>query len=279
MPDTDRHQAIRAACESCIGRTREVHDTLAPEPARKLAVILGQDLQGEVLPPTFHWAYFNPAIPLADQGRDMHEKPGLFLPAAPFQRRMRAAGDITVLRPLRIGHPATQRSTLSDVVFKEGCSGAMCFVTVTQQIEQGGVPCIIEEETIVYRDRGTPDTGLRAPGDPVPEGYFTYPDSLLYFYSAVTHNGHRIHWDRDFCRDTEGYPDLVVHGPLMATQLCEAMRADLTCLRFRYRALAPVFATTPVRLQTGAADPEAEREGYMERSDGVISMRATLTPL
>nr|WP_309503952.1 hypothetical protein [uncultured Roseovarius sp.] len=269
--------AVRAECEAAIGRTRTVTDSMAPEAAAKLAVLLGCDMPEAGLPPTWHWAYFNTGIPEADQGRDLHEETGRFLPAAPFPRRMWAAGDVTVHVPLQLGVPAQRRVTVADVAFKQGKSGAMCFVTLAHEITQGGMLAIEEAQTVVYRDRGAPDAGLRGPNDPVPEGYRLHSESQLFFYSAVTHNGHRIHWDRDFCRKEEGYPDLVVHGPLMATELCMQMFDGVTPCRYSFRAQAPVFLTTPVRYLPGA--PGKPREGRIERSDGVTSMNATLTAL
>lgn len=260
----------RAACEAHIGKERVTEDSIAPETAERLAVVLGASGLREGLPPTWHWAYFNSAIPQDDLGYDYHERTGLFLPAAPFPRRMWAAGKVRVLQSLRIGVPARQRARIADVAFKEGRSGALCFVTVEMKITQAAKTCIEEQRTIVYRDRGAPEKALRQEDDPVPEGYFTHPASQLFFYSAITHNGHRIHWDRDFCRDTEGYPDLVVHGPLMATELCDAMRGRRLEGRFTYRALAPVFTTTPVKIEAGSEAPV--REGCILRSDGVTSM-------
>lgn len=269
---------VRAVCEGFVGNCREIEDTLAPEAAEKLATLLGDDPPSEHLPPTYHWAYFNDGIPAQNVGADMHEKTGIFLPAAPFQRRMWAAGDISILQPLRIGVPARRRSTVTGVDFKDGKSGQMCFVTVSHEIEQYGAPSVSEKQTIVYRDRGDPEPALRQPGDAIPEGYFVHPDSELWFYSAITNNGHRIHWDRHFCREVEGYPDLVVHGPLMATKLCEAMRSEkLVPQRFAFRAQAPVFTTSPVRIVTGV--PGRQRHGEIQRSDGVVSMTANLTLL
>jgi 3-methylfumaryl-CoA hydratase len=234
---------------------------VAPEAAERLAVLLGAEVPQEHLPPTWHRVYFNRPVAFADQGPDLHERPGRFLPAVPLPRRIWAGGEVTVLRPLRIGVPARRVSTIRAVDFKEGAAGALCFVTVVHEITQDGAACIAELQTIVYRDRGPPEPAPRAPGDPVPEGFVTCSDSQLFFYSAVTHHGHRIHWDRDFCRTVEGYPDLVVHGPLMATELCDAMRDGLGPLRFAYRAPAPVFVTTPVRLRPGL--PGRRREGLI----------------
>lgn len=267
----------RAACEATVGRSRVIEDSLAPETAAKLAAVLGVETPDRLLPPTWHWGYFNQPVCAADLGRDYHERTGLFLPDAPFPRRMWAAGQVTVHMPLTLGLPASQTIRIADVAFKEGRSGAMCFVTLSQRVEQEGALCIEEEKTIVYRDRGAPEPALRTAEDPVPESYFIHPESQLFFYSALTHNGHRIHWDHDFCRAVEGYPDLVVHGPLMATELCDAMRGHRLSVRFTYRAQAPVFTTTPVRIDPGA--PGETREGRMLRSDGVTSMTGRLSPL
>lgn len=266
--------AIEAQCRSHIGRSRTVLDSMAPETAAKLATALAAPEPGAALPPLWHWAYFNRAAPEADQGPDYHERTGLFLPAPPFARRMWAAGAVTCRAPLLQGEAAERRSVILDVKFRRGRSGAMCFVTIGHDITQRGRVCVEEEQVVVYRDRGAAERAPRAHGDPVPEGHFLHSPSQLFFYSALTHNGHRIHWDRDYCRDVEGYPDLVVHAPLMATELCAAMREGAQALRFSFRAEAPVFASTPVRIEPG--EKGAQREGRMIRADGVVSMRATL---
>ena len=200
-----------------------------------------------------------------------HEKLGLFLPPAPFQRRMWAAGEVHILCPLELGVPATKRSQIRGVSFKSGRTGDLCFVTVAHTVTQSGQTSIEETQTIVYRDRGLPEKALRQPDDPIPVGYHVYPDTQLVAYSSVLQNAHRIHWDRAFCNDVEGYPGLVVHGPLMATQLCDAMRGGAGACKYSYRALAPVFETTPVRILPG--EPGGERKGVIERSDGVVSMK------
>ncbi|WP_167591790.1 FAS1-like dehydratase domain-containing protein [Jiella endophytica] len=278
------NQAVRAECESYVGRERVVADTIAPETASKLATLLGRRMPAEGLPPTWHWAYFNHGYPVTDAGEDGHERLGLFLPPAPFHRRMWAAGDVTIHRPLQLGLQATRRSIITAVDFKTGKSGDLCFVTVEHSITQGGDSAIDEIHTVVYRDRGLAEKALRGQDDPVPEGFFVHPDMELYFYSALTHNGHRIHWDRGFCRTVEGYPGLVVHGPLMATKLCHSMMdeaeadgsGEATLHRFAFRAQAPVFETTPIRLVVEAGGGEAARKGRVERSDGVTAMTATL---
>lgn len=259
----------RDECLSYIGRERRVTDNLAPEAAGRLAVVLGTDVP-KSLPPTWHWAYFDAALPTSSIGPDGHEKLGLFMPPAPFQRRMWAAGDITVHQPLVTGKPAERVSTIADVAFKTGKSGELCFVSLRHNITQNDTLALTEMQTVVYRDRGRAEAALRGPDDPVPEGYRIFPDTQLLAYSAITQNGHRIHWDRDFCRDVEGYPGLVVHGPLLATTLADALMETPGPCRFIYRATAPVFETSPVRVVTSG------NAARIERSDGVVAMTAEL---
>ena len=245
---------------------------MAPEAAQRLAVLLDSDMP-EVLPPTWHWAYFASALRSEDIGHDGHEKLGLFMPPAPFARRMRAAGEIAVKRPLDLGVPARRVSTIADVAFKTGKSGPLCFVQVRHEITQAGALAVSELQTIVYRDRGLAERALRNADDPVPEGFRVFPDTQLVAYSAVIQNTHRIHWDRDFCREVEGYPGLVVHGPLLATTLADALLTSPGPCRFAYRAKAPVFETSPVRVIV------EDRSARMERSDGVVAMTAELGEL
>ncbi len=257
------------ACRSAIGRTREVSDSLAPEPSAKLATLIGRR-PGIHLPLGWHWAYFNPAVPPEKVGHDGHEALGPFLPDVPLPRRMWAAGDIEVFNPLRTGTTAIRHSLIEDVVFKEGRTGPLCFVTVCHEIEQYGL-ALRERQTIVYRQPGQPEPALRAPGDPVPDGYRLLPDTTLLAYSAITQNGHRIHWDRAFCRDVENYPGLVVHGPLLATLLADRLAPAPAPGRFTYRATAPVFETSPFRIESDA------NEARIVRSDGATAMTASLS--
>ncbi len=263
MPDPNRE-----ACLACIGRERRLTDAMAPEPATKLAALLGVT-PPDRLPTTWHWAYFNPAIAPENVGHDGHERLGLFLPPAPFARRMWAGGQVEIVKPLQIGTPAEKVTRIADVAFKTGRSGEMCFVTVTHDIHQDGLS-VRETQTIVYRDRGLEVAALRAPNDPVPDGYKVVPDTTLVAYSAITQNGHRIHWDRDFCRTVEGYPSLVVHGPLLATFLADTLVPEPAPCRFAYRATAPVFDTSPFRILS------EDQKAWIERSDKVTAMEARI---
>ncbi|MEM6384945.1 MAG: hypothetical protein AAF718_01785 [Pseudomonadota bacterium] len=253
-------------CRVYAGRSRETTDSMSPEPAQRLSVLLGAAL-GQHLPLCWHWAYFNNAVKPEDTGHDGHERLGLFLPDVPLPRRMWASGEIEVLRQLDIGEPATRHSQIEEVTFKPGRSGDLCFVTLRHDIEQGQL-CIVERQTIVYRQQGRPETALRSSDEPVPQGYIVVPDSTVLAYSAITQNGHRIHWDRDFCRDVESYPDLVVHGPLLATLLAQELDKEPKPCRFQYRAKAPVFVTSPFRIEKSGSTAR------IMRSDGVEAMFA-----
>lgn len=276
MTTESAFETVRVACEGYIGRSQTTVDTMGPEAAEKVATILGVPAPQNHLPPTWHWAYFNRAVPPSDVGPDGHERLGRFLPPAPFERRMWASGEVEVARPLRIGVVAHRTSTIADVRFKSGSTGPLCFVTVHHHITQNGARAIDEHQTIVYRDRPIAKTPPTVNAAAVPPGYIVHPDTMLIAYSAVTHNGHRIHWDRDYCRTVEGYPGLVVHGPLLATELCDVLRDGKASGRFAYRATAPVFEANPVRLVVEPRDQN--REGFVERLDGVRSMKATWAP-
>lgn len=268
-------RAIRAACEAHLGRSRSVEDAMSPVPARRLQAVLDRvpsARAGDPLPPTWHWAYFADEVRQSDLGPYGHERLGIFLPPVPYPRRMWAASEITIRTPLALGEPARRVSTIEAVEFKSGLSGDLCFVRIGHAFSQGGALRVEEAQTVVYRDRGPPEPALRRPGDPVPEGFFVHDDMQLLRYSAVMHNGHRIHWDREFCRKVEGYADLVVHGPLLATHLAEALRAARAAWprRFAFRAVAPVLVTTPVRV---VAEGGAAR---VLRSDGREAMLAEM---
>ena len=148
---------MQAECASFIGHERVLTDTMAPEPAGKLSVLLDRPMP-EALPTTWHWAYFNPALPEQDVGHDGHETLGSFMPPVPFTKRMWAGGVVEVLRPLVVGQAAEKRSRIEDVAFKSGKTGDLCFVTVTHEIVQNG-PALRETQTIVYRDRDLGETG------------------------------------------------------------------------------------------------------------------------
>ncbi len=221
--------------------------------------------EGDPLPMLWHWLAFLPRVPQRELGEDGHPRLGTFLPPVKLPRRMFAGARLWLQRPLTVGAPLTRRGKVTSVTNKQGRSGQLCFVTVRYEITDGRGGALEEEQDIVYRDASkevaatrltTPDAaGQRAsvPSEP----NVAFPDSkgawalqveisstLLFRFSALTYNAHRIHYDRDFARDIEGYPGLVVHGPLQAvllTELCRRNAPDNTLHRFSFQAKSPAF--------------------------------------
>jgi len=236
-----------------VGRSVEIADAMDPARAAALHAALGREgpspQAGDPLPPFWHWLYFWDARPPSALGRDGHPKLGGFLPDMGLPRRMWAGGRLSFRCPVLLGAPARKRSTIAAATRKEGRSGPLAFLTVRHEITGASGVGVVEEQDIVYREDP-------APGAPAPtseaartdEAYrrrWTANSTLLFRYSALTFNGHRIHYDLDYCREVEGYPGLVVHGPLLATLMLELAAAVLPgrLASFAFRARSPVFHT------------------------------------
>lgn len=266
-----------------IGRTETVTDSLATEQAQAAAALFDLDPArhgaGSALPLPWHWFHFLPRAPQAALGNDGHPRLGGFMPPVPYPRRMFAGSRITVHRPLVVGRPAERTGTIRDVVLKQGRSGALAFVTVAYRIEQGGALALEEEQDIVYREPGAPVAAPVPRGvAPPAEGSWSRtvaPDTrLLFRFSALTLNAHRIHYDRDYARDVEGYPGLVVHGPLTAMLLLDLVRrhTDRPVAAFAFRGQAPLFDGAPVRL---VGRPDGDRVALEAQGpDGAVALSA-----
>jgi 3-methylfumaryl-CoA hydratase len=211
--------------QAWVGRTETRHDVIGVERCVAMQASLddgGNALaHGDALPPLWHWLYFWDIAARSGLGRDGHPALGGFLPPVGPARRMWAGSRVSFPGVLRLGHPATRVSTIENVTEKTGRSGKLVFVTVCHEITGGEGLAIMDEHDIVYREDTGKGTAAR-PGEPAPEdaewSQVVEPDpTLLFRYSALTFNGHRIHYDRDYARDVEGYGGLVVHGPLLAT--------------------------------------------------------------
>jgi 3-methylfumaryl-CoA hydratase len=268
-----------------VGRTRTDRDELGVRHARLMAATLGLPAaalaEGTRLPPLWHWLYFLEGLPPDELGRDGHPARGGFLPPVPLANRMWAGGRVRFLAPLRLGMTVDKRSTVTAVEHKLGRSGGdLVFVTVRHELEAAGEPLLTEEHDIVYRDpapAGRPARAAAVPAPPAaPERSKPFvPDSTLLFrYSALTFNGHRIHYDADYCREVEGYAGLVVHGPLSATLLAgfaeEVAGRELRA--FSYRGRRPAVLGTPLTLNAAArADHLA---AWTALPDGGVSMAA-----
>ncbi len=273
------------------GRTERVEDDLSPAQAQAVAAMLNlPNLAnvtfpvGDAIPPLWQWFYFLPKAPQSALDTDGHPRRGGFLPPIALPRRMFAGARMTVHAPLRLGIPAQRTGTIVKVEEKEGRSGRLAFVTVAYRFEQDGVLCVEEEQDIVYRDQGAPvPAPAEQPWLPVADGAHTRivtPDSrLLFRFSALTFNAHRIHYDRDYARHVEGYPALVVHGPLTAVLLLHfaaSLRPNVTVRHFSFRGLAPIFDLAPFRL---VAVPEGTERMHLEaqRADGTAALHATVS--
>ena len=265
-----------------IGRSRRQTDTLSPWPSRALIATLDLDRPapgpGDPLPPGWHWMHFLEAARRSELGPDGHPATGGFMPKVAEPRRMWAGGRLEFSGPLPIGAEAEKTSTIANVAQKAGRSGRLTFVTVRHEIRAGAAPAVIEEQDIVYRNDPPPGSPRPEP-KPAPEGAereraWRCDSTILFRYSALTFNGHRIHYDLAHAREVEGYPGLVVHGPLLATLLMDlgAEMLGRPLARFAFRATAPVFADEPF-----ACCGRAEGEGlalWVRGEDGRLAMQA-----
>lgn len=237
-----------------IGTTETVADTLTATPYAALSATLDRPAvrphAGTPLPALWHWLYFLPLYRQSEVGADGHAKRGAFLPPVPLPRRMWAGSQFTFHAPLQIGDDVTRTSTIDNVTQKEGRSGQLVFVKVRHELRRSGEQdvALTEFHDIVYRDAALPGAAepapVAAPAGAQWERKVVPDDVLLFRYSALTFNGHRIHYDRRYVTEVEGYPGLVVHGPLVATLLLDLLREqlpDATVASFEFRALRPVF--------------------------------------
>lgn len=245
-----------AELQKWVGKSETFSEQITPFPVAALAATLDVDAptpqSGEALPPLWHWLYFLPIHRQSELGPEGHSIKGRFLPPVPLPRRMWAGGRFEFHQSLRIGQNYTRTSRIHDVQQKEGRSGPLVFVVVRHEIAGAEGTAIVEEQDIVYRDCAKPGE-LAATPQPAPEGALwqrtVHPDAVLLFrYSALTFNAHRIHYDYPYATGIEGYPGLVVHGPLIATLLLDLLRRNLPQAKvahFTFRAISALFDTAP----------------------------------
>jgi 3-methylfumaryl-CoA hydratase len=295
-----------------IGRSETLHDTIGPTPVIALTATLDHPAAavpaGTPLPPLWHWLYFLPMHRQSEIGPDGHAKRGGFLPPVPLPRRMWAGSQFAFRAPVRVGDAVARTSTIDDVTTKQGRTGKLVFVKVRHELHCNGAtdPAIVEFHDIVYREAKRPDdiepppqkapaldmSEVSGSGSPGPE---TRPlggqrpkqawrrtilpdDVFLFRYSALTFNGHRIHYDRRYVTEVEGYPGLIVHGPLIATLLMDLLRrhapaADVAA--FRFKAVRPTFDLHPFKVN-------GQREGnsvklWAQDHEGWLTMDAVAT--
>lgn len=261
----------------------ERSEILVPGPAEALAGLIGVEVPGDALPMMWHWVYLLDRPAQADLGPDGHPLRGVLpAPPEPGRRRMWAGGQVRTLAPLVIGQRATRRTRVIDTVEKHGRSGRLTFVSVAHEISQSGTVCVLERQDVVYRDLGG-SSPTAHPGDdqPAGDGEWELPidPTLLFRFSALTYNGHRIHYDREYATLAEGYPGLLTHGPLQALMMAESARRDglinATGASCDYRLVAPLFD-----FQGLIVGPGRERTARQVRDrHGRLTATASITPL
>ena len=269
-----------------VGRTESRTDVVTSTPAAALGATLDRDdpppRAGDPLPPLWHWLYFLPLARQSEIGPDGHAKRGGFLPPVPLPRRMWAGSRLSFQQPLRIGDTIERTSTIDSVTTKEGRSGPLVFVRVRHAIATSRGPSIVDEHDIVYRRMPEPDERPAVPPRAPERATWTRtiePDDVLLFrYSALTFNGHRIHYDRRYVTEVEGYPGLIVHGPLIATLLLDLVRRerpDATVLAFSFRAVSPLFDIDSFTVNGAPAEDGRSLALWAANAEGGLAMEAT----
>jgi 3-methylfumaryl-CoA hydratase len=262
-----------------IGRSRSVSDTLAAPLVRRLAATLDAEMPAGVVPS--HWLpalLFDDAQPTRALGPDGHPAKGEFLPPVPLPRRMLAGRRITFHAPARIGQEFSRTSTIEKIEEKQGRSGRLVFVTVRHATVGPDGPAMTEVQDIVYREAGGGSTAPRAP-EPMPPPAWREartPDTVLLFrYSAICFNGHRIHYDADYARDAEGYPALVVNGGLSTLLLLDAAvrNSGRAIAGFAARTVSPLFCGRPLALCGTAPDAAGQALLWAEDDAGAVALR------
>lgn len=256
----------------------EYTETLVPGPAYGLAGLLGAERPDATVPLLWHWVYLLERPAAVALGDDGHPVSGVPAPPGPGMRRMFAGGQVTAYAALRLGREATRRSEVTGRVEKQGRSGSLTFVTVRHTVIQDGRTAVVDRQDIVYLPDRPGPAAAPAPSAGLGDAAYqpgTPTTRTLFQFSALTYNAHRIHYDGEYAR-AEGYPDLVVHGPLQAVYLAEAARrrcrglgrpAPVSC---RYRLVAPMFLGDPLRLALG-------EDGDVTRAEVRSGERVTAT--
>jgi 3-methylfumaryl-CoA hydratase len=270
---------------SWIGRSEQRSDAVHGEVVDALAATLDRDdppaRAGDAAPPLAHWLFFLPMARQSELGPDGHPRRGGFLPPIPLPRRMWAGGRLWFHDPLRVGDEVVRTSRIASVDAKSGKSGTLAFVTVRHEIASPRGVGVVEEHDIVYREVARPGAPAAVPpAAPTDEAFSrrVVPDPVLLFrYSALTFNGHRIHYDRSYVTEVEGYPGLIVHGPLIATLLIDLLRRErpqARVTRFAFTAKSPLFDLHPFDV-CGRFDGERDVALWARNHQGALAMQAS----
>jgi 3-methylfumaryl-CoA hydratase len=268
-----------------IGRTTEVSDIVTAQLTKGLRATLFQEIgepkPGDAAPFTTHWCLGQPVFPMSELGPDGHPSRGGFLPPVPLPRRMWAGGELEFVDALRVGDVATRTSRIADVTMKTGSTGVLCFVSVQHEVTTSRGLAIRERQDIVYRDVSGPAPAASAKSPPPPpvaqhrETHVSDP-VLLFRYSALTFNGHRIHYDRDYVTKVEGYPGLIFHGPLQASfivELAAKLHGGQPPKKLNYRGVQPLFEGSEFSINANTSDNGMEL--WVANAEGQPTMKGT----
>lgn len=287
MSETER-TLDESVLKTWIGKSQRSVDMIDVGQAQRMQSTLDRDpilSDGDALPPLWHWIYFLEPSRMSILGRDGHPKLGNFIPPVDLPRRMWAGGRFEFQAPVRLGENITKTSTIKDVSLKHGRTGALCFVTVRHELHDlDGDFRLAEEHDIVYREDPKPGATPPPPPNPPKDAQWSRtirPSPVMLFrYSALTFNGHRIHYDRDYSRDIEGYKGLVFHGPLTATLLADlaiGQRTETALTGFSFRATAPLLDTVPFTIygKSGENGNKETLKLWAETPEGGLAMEAS----
>jgi 3-methylfumaryl-CoA hydratase len=283
-PNGATNMLLPDGLDAWLGRSEQRDDTITATPVAALAAALDRDdlaaEPGLTLPPLWHWLYFLPLHRQSELDTDGHARRGAFLPPVALPRRMWAGGRLSFGQALHVGERATRRSRIADIAAKAARSGPLVFVTVCHEIAGPSGVAIVEDHDIVYRDLPVPGAAPPTPSAAANNEDFrrelTADAVLLFRYSALTFNGHRIHYDRRYVTEVEGYPGLVVHGPLIATLLLDLLRRErpqAEVRRFEFKAISPLFDIHPFTL-CGRAAGDRQFALWARNHDGALAMQA-----
>ena len=273
-----------------IGRSETLSDLIGATPVAALAATLDHPAApvpaGMPLPPLWHWLYFLPLHRQSEIGPDGHARRGGFLPPVPLPRRMWAGGQFEFRAPVRVGDRVERSSTIEAVTTKEGRTGKLVFVKVRHELRCNGAadPALVEFHDIVYREAQRADDVAPPPqqaeGGAAWQREIVPDDVLLFRYSALTFNGHRIHYDRKYVTEVEGYPGLIVHGPLTATLLMDLLRRQAPAAEvanFSFKAVRPTFDLHPFRVNGQPSSDGRTVRLWAQDHEGWLTMDAVAT--
>ena len=267
-----------------IGRSTQVSDIVTAQLTKGLRATLfleiGEPKAGDAAPFTAHWCLAAPVFPMEELGPDGHPASGGFLPPVPLPRRMWAGGELEFFDTLRVGDEVTRTSRIAEVTVKTGSTGILCFVSVDHLVTTPRGTAIRERQDVVYRDMSTAAPATPAAPPPTAQHRETHmADTVLLFrYSALTFNGHRIHYDRDYVTKVEGYPGLIFHGPMQAALLVEfaaKLHRGAAPKKFAYRGVQPLFEGSEFSVNANRLD--ASMELWTANSQGQPTMKGTAT--